>query len=290
MDSFALREELANLQKSLAETKHIYEVMDKRVKELHIEEMRYLEEIPKYKKQAQEEKQVLLKLESGIPIARKELENITEQFKKIKELVIGEEEALREVKAAGHNIEKECAIKKSNILRQEENIKMMQIILSEREGDCVNKEEFNKKVELDLDNREIEIKNKERALEHGYQELNSSIDSYKSNLSDYAEKLRSLNEQRKFLEDDKQLTQDKLQKADKILKENLATKASLMLQADKMSNAIKSAEDKQRSLDRALADLVNQENVLKIKELKINKLIRDHGLQKELKELQESVK
>ena len=53
---------------------------------------------------------------------------------------------------------------------------------------------------------------------------------------------------------------------------------------------IKIANSKQESLDKAINDLKNEEKRIKILELKVIKLAKDANIDKELKDLMESVK
>ncbi len=289
-DSLRLREELAQLKKDILTSKKIKEDLDIHIKGLHSEELRYLGEIPQYKKQSEDAKNRKVELENKIIPIRKEFDLVLQELTKVKDLVVKEEKALIQTREYGHNVEKECAIKKVDLAKREEFLKVREEAVHGHEKDCVSREMFYKKVEFDLDNKEINIKSKECALDKAHQELLSAKNSHSKNLENHTERVNSLSEQRKFLEEDKQLVKDKLGKVDKLVKDHCELKAQLLLQADKASKSIKSAEDKQIMLDKALNELQHQENTLRIKELKIRKMAHEAGLQKELKELEESLK
>ncbi len=290
MDSYALREEFNTLQKEVTQLRHVKEVMDARLKEMHIEEIKYLEEIPIYKKRSDDAKNNYLKLEAQSVPLKKELEGIINELKKVRSLVIEEEKALDDIRNKIHDINNECSIKKLELSKIEKDLKLRQELVTVREADCNSRDAFHRKLEFDLDKRDVEISKKELALEHSHNDLHTERISHESNVRTYDENVRSLTEQRKFLEEDKQLIKDKLAKADKLIKDHCDLKAQLLLQADKMSKAVRTAEDKQIMLDKALTELTNQENTLKIKDLKIRKMAHDAGLQKELKELEASIR
>ena len=56
MDSFGLRQEISELSKKYEDLKHRLIVGEARMKELHEEEMRYLTEIPNFRKQSEDAK------------------------------------------------------------------------------------------------------------------------------------------------------------------------------------------------------------------------------------------
>lgn len=289
-DALRLREELAQLKKDIENSKHIKEVMDQRIQDLHAEEIKYLEEIPSYKKRAEDAKQTYMKLDAQNLPLKQELQKMVNELAKVRGLVVEEEKALRETREAGHSIEKDITIKKTDILKREEFLKIRESSVQEREKEQSSKDSFHKKIENDLDKKEVEINNKQQALNQDHKDLNYMLELHNSNLSTHAENVCSLAEQRSFLEEDKLVIKDKLTKASNLVSEHIELKQQLLLQADKASKAIQAAEDKQKMLYKALDELQHQENSIKIKDLKIRKMAHDAGLQKELKELEESLK
>lgn len=290
MDSFGLKEEQNELVKSVSELKHIKEVMDKRVKELHSEELYYLGEIPKIKEEYQQNRLKIDQLNCQLSELSVIVNKHKSDIEKYKDVIANENKSFLELKSTQDKIIKDTFDINEKIKQRHSDLKEKELSISNRERLCDSREIQNNKKQSDLDNREVELIGKDKKISSSYAELNVSIENHNMDKSHHDNNVLSLHELRKFHEEDKQKLNNKLAQADRLIKENTDLKASLLLQADKLSKEVRIAEEKQKSLDRALADLSNQENVLKIKDLKIRKMAHDAGLQKELKELEESTK
>lgn len=285
MDSFGLRQEQSELLKSVAELNHKLEIGEARIKELHSEEMRYLEEIPVYKNQAEDIRIRSKELMNKYEILNKNLIIEEQKLCNIQTSVAKEEQALIELKETEQKIINENKDINETIKNRHIDLNIRETEIDKRESDLIIKEDSCKRIELDLVKRESDVVNKEKNISSGHDNLNSALEIHTNNLSIYSQNVRSLAEQRGFLEEDKIILKDKLAKADKVIKDQIELKAALLLQAEKLSKEISLTQAKQSSLDKNIADLINQENSLKIKELKISKMARDAGLIKELAEL-----
>lgn len=290
MDSYKLREEHSKLVKDVDQLKHVKEVMDKRVKELHVQEMKYLDEIPELRKTWEKQKYLIDIYESKYKDAYKALEDINVKYQNLKKLAVIENEKLGNLIESNSkesfllNKQKEDIKDQSNELRiREEALRVRERECDARELVCIDREEavFKSEVKLKKLQEFVNISNKE---------LEANVEIHKIKVSKHDKKEADFIENKKYHSFQEEELKQKLQQIDKIIKENSALKSQLLLQADKLSKELQIAKDKQVSLDRNIADLDNQSNVLKIKELRIKKLAHDNGLIKELRELEASVK
>lgn len=290
MDSFGLRQEQSELLKSVSDLKHKLEIGEARIKELHSEEMRYLEEIPVYKKQAQESKIQASEASGKVAPLQKILEDAQKELIKVQGLTARENQSLLEIKETEKNIIEENKIINEQIKQRHSELKQREFSIADREKCCDLREVGYKDIQFGLDNREVEISKKEQDLNKSHEKLEDKLETHKNNVELHNAKVDSLIEAKESHLQDEQILANKQARVEKLIKDNTELKAALLLQSDKLSKEITITQGKQVSLDRSLADLVNQENTLKIKELKIQKLAHDKGLEKELKELQESLK
>lgn len=289
-DKLRIREEISELKKQILIYKNEVQSLDIKVKKLHEEEIEYLRDIPSYKNRSELAKNNYLKLESQSISLKRELEGVIRELNKVRFLVIDEEKSLKESKDRKLYISKEISDSYIELNKKIFDINNRELLVGIREKDCNSRELFNRKIESDLDNREVKLNYLENEFNIKSNELINSIVLHEENKNIHCDNIRSIIEQRKFIEEDKLLVRDKLSKADKLVKDNCELKAQLLLQADKASQAIKTAENKQIMLDKALSELEHQENILKIKDLKIRKMAHEAGLQKELKELEATIK
>ncbi len=290
MDSYTLKQEQNELLKSVSELKKKVETYEIRIKELHAEEVRYLSEIPNYKKQAEESKIKAGESAGKVTPLQEMLENAKKELIRVEGLTIRETQALAELKEIEKKIIEENKIINEQIKQRHEKLKERELVIDDREKKAEAKEIHNNRFESELDNRQVDLSQREKEIDLGYQELNSRLEIHDNNLSVHAESVRSLAERKKFHAEDEQLLKDKLAKADKFVKDQIELKVNLLLQSENLKKEIELTKAKQVSLDKNIADLVNQENVLKIKELKIKKIAHDAGIEKELKELEASLK
>lgn len=290
MDSFGLRQEQSELMKSVLELQHKLEIGETRIKELHCEEMRYLEEIPIYKKQSED---AILKANNDSKqavIVSDKLSKFYKELDQVKDLIVDQEMLWSNLKDTQKKIIEETRIINEQVkIRQQDLDKREESVLN-RENLCDSRDIEHKTKYSELDSRELEMLQKEKEHTSNVDKLNSDINVHNNNIETYEEKIILFNEHKVFLEKDKEVLKNKLQKADILINSQVELKASLLLQAEKLSKEVSLTQSKQISLDKALLDLVNQENALKIKELKIKKMAHDAGLEKELKELEESLK
>lgn len=289
-DSLVLREKLVQLKKDILSSKHIKETMDNRIKELSQEEIRYIEEIPVYKRQAEEERIKLKEESKQTLIVSDKLNNLSVELQKIKYSIIKETSILGELKNTQQTIIKETSEINLQIKSRHAELKDKEKLHEYNINKVNTLERINDEKNSELNKRELDISNKEKELDEGYEALGHALELHSNNISIHAQNVRSLQENRKFHIEDEQTLRDKLGKADKLVKDQIDIKVNLTMQVSNLEKEIEICKQKQTSLDRHLADLVNQENILKIKELKIIKMAHDAGLRKELKELEESIK
>ncbi len=285
MDSFGLRQEQSELLKSVSELKHKLEIGEKRVKELHDEEMRYLQEIPVYKKQAENESAKLKEVSNLVVSVSIELEKLNNQVKENNSSLDKSKSDMNELSINSQIILDSIQKEKDDSRRRSLEVKNSEIAVQEREVNCVSRETFHKKIESDLDKRESDLSKLENEFKDKAGKLTDDILVHQGKVEEHGKNLESLAERKKFHSEDEELLKNKLAKADKLIKDQIELKSGLILQSEKLDKEISITKAKQDSLDRHIADLVNQENALKIKELKIRKMAHDAGLVKELAEL-----
>ena len=290
MDSFGLRQEQENLVKSVNELKHKLEVVDARIKELHEEEMRYLSEIPQYKQQARDAQAQAKEAQAKVAPIKQELDELNKELIVIRGLNSIESKSLTELKETQKKIIEETKAINEQIKGRHEQLKQRELAVSDKEKACELREVGYSNRDFDLTKGEVELAQKIVVHKKNEEELKDKIETHKNNVALHNTKVDSLIEQKQFHEQDKADLQNKLAQVDKLKKEQIGMKSQLLLQAEKASKAITESERKQKMLDKAIDDLKNQENNLKLKELRVQKLIKDAGISKELKELEESLK
>lgn len=284
MDSFK------ELEKTINDLKNIKESLDSRIKNLHAQEIAYLEEIPRLKIAVDNEKLRTGKVFENSLNASKELEIIKDRIKELKSVLnkLNNETALLQLEYT--DVSRKIVETNIQIENKRRDIKNREIYVQEKERKCDAIEIVLNKKESDLDQREFEINKKDRLILEKSSVLDKNISTHEVVLELHRndlETLRSRKLNQSQVEDSLNIKNEKLEK---LIKDNSDIKAALLLQADKLSKEIKACEQKQGSLDRNILDLTNQENLLKIKELKIIKMAREAGIEKELKSLEESIK
>ena len=285
MDSFGLREENAKLSKEYEQLKHMLIVGENRVKELHEEELRYLLEIPQYKQQAKDAKEQAQGFISSLAPLKKEIEELNKDLRIITGLNYVESKCLTELKETQKKIIQETKEINETIKQRHEQLKQRELAVADKEKACELREVGYSNRDFELTKGEVDLAQKVVVHKKNEEELRDKIETHKNNVEIHNKNVSSLIEQKKFHAEDAEALKDRLQKADKLVKDQIKLKTALLLQAEKADEAIKAAENKQKILDRALDDLKNQENILKIKELRVKKLINDNNIQKELAEL-----
>lgn len=289
-DALVLREELAQLKKDIISSRKVKDDLDSYVKTLYEEELRYISEISAYKKQSEENKFKAEEASKQCAIVNDKLSKFSMELQQVKELINKENLSLNELKETQQKIIKETSEINLHIQSRHAELKDKEKIYEYQINKINSLDLINKTKEAELIKREVEINNKEVALEHGHKNLESAIEIHSNNVSIHSQNVRSLSEMRKFHEEDENSLRDKLNNADRLVKEQIDIKVSLSLQEENLKKEIDTYKRKQDSLDKHIADLKNQENLLKIKELKILKIAREAGVEKELKELEESLK
>lgn len=290
MDSFGLRQEQSELLKSVESLKHKLEIGEARVKKLHDEEMQYLKEIPEYKKQSSDSRNIHVELLGKTISLMATLSIEQKKLDKIIELTTQESNNLNNIIETQKKIIQETKEMNEKIKQDHMQLKQRELAVSDREKSCDLREICNKNRDSELDNREIQLNNRNSQQNDMSILLQANIDNHNRNVNEHIKKVDIFIQTKELHLQDEQILKDKLQKADRLIKNNSDLKSQLLLQSDKLSKEITITQSKQVSLDRSIADLKNQENAIKIKELKVNKLIHDNGLEKELKSLQESLK
>lgn len=285
MDSYRLKEEQNELLKSVAELKNKIDTGRIRIKELHEEEIKYLSEIPEYKTQAEDKKLKYESILKQIEDSNKELTICKQKLKNIQHLVSIQEELLFDLKNTENKIIEETRIMNEQIKKRHEKLKEVESFLDNRERLVNAKEQYSIKYELELNHREVDLSKREEIHIKDKNTLDRDLEVHENNLIEHGRNLQSFTERKRFQTEDEQNLRDKLSKADRYIKEQIDLKASLLLQSEKLKKEIELTQAKQASLDKNIADLINQENALKIKELKIKKMVHDAGLVKELAEL-----
>ncbi len=87
-----------------------------------------------------------------------------------------------------------------------------------------------------------------------------------------------------------ELLSHKEQALDAEKEKNVSLQKQLETKIDELNSQINEFDSKNKALIRRIDDLNNQERVTKIRELRVAKLIKDHDLQKELNDLEQSLR
>lgn len=290
MDSFGLRQEQSELSKIVNELKHKLEIGEKRVKELYDEEMRYLNEIPEYKKQAEESRGIYKELSNKVDIINKQLISSKNELINSNKLKDESMRDLEDLKITHSKIIEETKQMNEKITIRHEELKKRESLVQDREDSCVIREIFNKNIEDALNQRDSEIKEKESNINKRNESLEDKLETHRNNVELHNKNVKGLIEEKEIHSNNEILLSDKIGKSNRLIGDNVRLKHDLLLQTEKLAEEIKITQARQVSLDKALEDLKNQENVLKIKDLRIQKMAHDAGLQKELKSLEETYK
>lgn len=288
-DPLNLREELAQLKKDIFSSRHIKEVLDQRIKELSEEEMRYLNEIPSYKHQAKNEAVKAGDTVRLTEATRSELNKVNLELSSIQLEVAKQSEIIRNRVNVAREIEKKCEDREYSVDYREHQCANRELTVQLREKQCDEKELALIARDEAVFKDEFAASKNKREVQEANERLNDNLKSYSNNLEVHARNLAVLDQRKKFMSEDEQILKIKLEKAERLVRESVEIKAQELLQADKLSKELLACKHKQDSLDRNIADLKNQENVLKIKELKIKKLAHEAGLEKELRDLEASM-
>lgn len=289
-DLSRVRKELEHLKKEILASKHIKEVLDSRIQDLHKEEVRYLDEIPSLKREWQKHNIILRELREKCKDVDQSWSSAKEELKILRKSIDSEQLKLSDLIKKNElaltildKKEEELKVDASKLRDREDSVRSREIKCDSRELACIDREEivFKGEVELNIIREDI---NKL------YKKLESDIEIHKSRMLNHEKREAVLLENKKYHVSQEEILKQKMQQAEKIIKDNAILKNQLMLQAEKLSKEIRLANEKQTSLDRNISDLTNQSNALKIKELKVKKMAHDAGLIKELKELEESIK
>ena len=147
--------------------------------------------------------------------------------------------------------------------------------------------------------KDIEVENRKKQKE--FDDVLVNIDAQKLDIEDkkgrldilltdaqkvkqqYEDKLKEASENNKLL-------QTRTSELNSAIKSNEAEKEKTEALNKDLEEVIKETEEKGQSFDKMNAELENKQKEIEISELKLQKLARDKGLEKELKELQESLK
>ena len=116
------------------------------------------------------------------------------------------------------------------------------------------------------------------------------IDDHNVNVEEHGKKVDNLIEQKQYLREDQQFLKERMDSVNRMIKDNADIKTGLLKQSEKMEAEIKKTQSKQDALDKAIADLKNEEKRIKILELRVIKMAKDANIEKELKDLMESLK
>lgn len=287
MDSFTLRQEISDLSKQYNDLKHKLDIGEARIKELHEEEMLYLKEIPIYKEQANLSKIKAEEASGKISPLQKIIDDTQNELIRIQDSTAKENQALRELKETQLKIIAETKKINEDIKVSHEKLKQRELAVGDREKSCELIEVGHVNRDNDLDKREIDLENKGKKLNDEHIKLNDLIECHHNNVLEHNKKVDIFIQTKELHLQDEKMLSVRQEKLNKLVTDNAKLKADLLIQLDNLSKELSVTKRKQDFLDRSIADLSNQQNALKLKELKIMKMAHDAGIQKELKELEE---
>lgn len=281
---------LEKLQKEIKQAQHIKDVLDERVKKLSEEELQYLSDIPKFKKQAENERAVCEEIVNKSNVFKSQLSAINNELKEKRDAILKANEDMEEIS---------------------HNSKLVTDSIHKQSVECVNRIDAVKKREVDANSRENLIQAKENELEKIKSDIDSKNDKLNISMKRW-EELRSknekdlesleqkkseldkrenlFNENRKSAIQQEEILKDKIQDSDRIIKNNTNLTAELELKKSDLNKEISKSATLQESLSRNISELENEKKRIKIMELRVKKMAHDSGLDKELQELEESLK
>ena len=246
------------------------------------------------------------------------LANLKKHAKKamdgIKAINTDNQEILNDLKARASEVSKqEGAIKKSDAYlegvkkalekKDEELMKQMAayhklaVAVKKKQSELILKAGKLEAARKLLDKKEISILTKKNEVDDGYKELDKQIvivnenketslkhlDDIKKVRLEWEAKLHDIKCERDVINfENKNLSRK--EKDVKLAEELLETKEKSLLTDREELNGHK------RSLEATIASMISKENELKVKELRVQKLIREKGIKKELKKLEKALK
>lgn len=289
-DSLRVRQELERMKKEVAVLNNTKSTLENIIQNLSKEKVKYLEEIPKSKKWAEQQKELTETVSAKTSLAVKALSEANQKLKDVKKLIEAEENKLSALK-----LENEIELGSLFDLRnknnnESEDLKKREVAVRDRLNLAGTKEAENEKNALAiiqkmavLEKNNMNFLKASAVLNARTEELNSAVEThiqnvkvFESNRIIYSNQLEGL----KY----------KLAQANNLISETNELKSNLVRQLKKLDDSIARSEEKQKSLDRNISDLATKEKALQIKDLRIRKLAHEAGLDKELVELEQALK
>lgn len=250
------------------------------------ENLRYLDEIPKSKKWAEEQREQAQVIADKTTEVRKELDIRAQELKDLRHTIADETIALENIRKQNSEELKSLVGIREEIKQKTADLKARESALRDRTNLAETQAKDLAKKSEDLDSEYAEAQKVKAELELA----KSAIETAKKELSDRQSKF---NAALALFEENKKVTfnqeqeikfrldeaRNVIQKNEQILTESAATKR-------RVEGELLKLQAKQASLDRSIAELDNDKKKLQIWELKIKKFAHDNNLDKELADLQ----
>lgn len=278
------------LQKEIKQLQHTKDVLNKRIEELSKEELQYLTDIPKFKKQAEDQKNSTDGIIEKTNLLRNNLSSVNNELKENTSILEKTKSDIKELREESNAV-------LNDVIKKRSSVEKLYIDVKNRESKCVEREK-------NIESKELSLKETEKIYENNKKELSDSIKRWKESndklILDNEKLLLSKkeldSEKNKFYEirksyfDQEEVLKSKILEADRIIKNNSVITIELELKNKKLDEETSKSIRLQDSLSRNISDLDNQRKFVKVMELRVKKLAHDAGIDKELQELEASLK
>lgn len=260
------------------------------INNLSSQKVKYINEIPHFKILADSERDITNELLDRNSKLKEQLSCLNNQIKDLTLLVNDSKSYLEILKNDSDKLyyrlsdkNKEYEKRLIDIKERESSLLKAERLFSIRENEIINADKVNSQKEILFTIKEDELNQKINKLELDIEFHEYDKYSYAKNLEEYSNNLMKL-------EEDNEILSGRIKEFELIVRKNVDLKSELLAEKNKLNEEIIKTKSMQDSLSRNIEDLDNKEKKIKIMELRIKKMAHDAGLNKEIKELEESLK
>lgn len=281
---------LEKLKKEVKAVQHIKDTLDKRIEQLSKEELKYLADIPAFKKQAEDARIQGEEISKKVSVLRQALRQSDDAVKSNREILAATQKEMQELRDNSQKI-------LDNIQEEKEESRKRILDIKNREVLCGDREKLIEKRELACNQREVHLSRDEFVLQDRIMNLakdraalDQELELHKSNVGNHASNVRILSEKTAETNSLREVLKSKSGDLETLIRHNEELQLDLILQKKDLADQIEKSKFLQSSLDSNIRDLENEKKRIQVLELKVKKLAHDKGLDAEIKELEEALK
>lgn len=279
MDIIQLQKEVKILEQRKFE-------LNNAIQNLSNEKIKYLEEIPKSKKWAEDQAERANIISVKTDNLVKELNSKNQDLKDINSLIVQANKDLNDLKDAHASEIPALEDRKLEIINRTKDIKDREVALNQRLAIAEDKERKNLAQDNINESKLLDISKKQKEYIEASQYLESNRKSLTDRENEHVKNESLFNENKKDYINKQDILKYKLEQANVLIKDNEKLKRELEFQKKSLKDATDRMEERKLSLHNNILALNNREKELQIKDLRIRKLAHEAGLDKELAELQ----